>query len=168
MESSLGSFMLQGEGRIEMEFRGTVLLNDFEGAPPVFEGNVRKEYEGHGRTVWFGSGKAIIEGKWRHLQWFGGDLKATWNGIGMARLFGEYDPQSGKAGTVVVDDEPELPWMSVGTTTYVPKEFHPAWKEILKQRERERSGEAAPPTQPGEAGAQPAQPETPGHEGHGH
>lgn len=135
LQARLGSFALEGEGRIEIKFRGTLLLHRFEGPPPVFEGNVRKEYEGHNRIVWFGQGRAVIEGKWRHLQWFGGDLEATWRGRGLGRLFGEFDPATGETGRVKVDLEKTAAWFTSGSTVYVPMTLHPGWSEIKRRRD---------------------------------
>lgn len=168
LETTLGSFSLpKGKGRIEMNFRGTILLSDYKGADPVFEGNIRKEYEGHGRMVWFGKGKVTLDGEWRNFQWFGGDLNMVWRGIGIARLYGEFDPQTGMAGTVQVDDEPAKPWYTTGTIHYVPKELNPAWETIKRNREQGLPDE---PQQPARQGAVPVEPltDSPGHEGHGH
>lgn len=145
LQARIGSFALEGEGRIEIEFRGTLLLHRFEGPPPVFEGDVRKEYEGHNRTVWFGRGRAVIEGKWRHLQWFGGDMQATWKGRGIARLFGEYDSETGETGRVKVDLEKTAPWFTSGSTHYVPMTLHPGWPEIKRRRD---AGEPEGPNRP--------------------
>lgn len=136
LQAKLGSFALEGgQGKLEMDFRGTLLLHDYQGDAPVITGQVRKEFEGMGRSVWFGKGKAVLNGSWRRIQWFGGDLNAIWNGRGIARLFGEYTDETGDTGTVWVDDEPPSPWYTHGMTFYVPKEYNPAWPEIKKRRE---------------------------------
>jgi hypothetical protein len=100
-ETNLGSFRVaNGFGRIEFTFTGTVLIHGWDYDKKLFPnktytctvtGNVRKEYDEHGREVYFGTGKAVIEGSWRVLQWFGRDMKAVWVGHGQASLIGEFD-----------------------------------------------------------------------------
>ncbi|MCH8274314.1 MAG: hypothetical protein IH851_05955 [Armatimonadetes bacterium] len=143
LECAIGSFILEGEGRVEMTFRGGLLLHNFQGTAKV-TGDVREEFQGMGRRAWFGTGKAVLEGKWRKVQWFGGDLKAVWYGWGYANLFGEYDPVTKGSGIVKIDDLDEKPWYTTGTQHYVPKEHDPAWEHIKKQLEAEAAGGSQP------------------------
>lgn len=126
LNSKKGSFGLEGEGKVEMTFTGCLMIKDLAGTHTL-EGKYRKEFDDFGRVVYFAdldaSGKparAVIEGKWRRIQWFGGNLVATWRGHGLANIFGEFD-EEGNTGTVQVDDGQVLPWFSTGRTVYVPE-----------------------------------------------
>jgi hypothetical protein len=155
-ESRLGSFVLiDGRGRLEITFRGTFLLQGYEGAPPVIEGTVRKEYEGYGRSVWFGTGRAVLDGKWRKVQWFGGDMKATWTGAGLARFFGEYDSES-RTGFYQYEGEARRDWVTFGMDAMLPKEADPRWQAEQKGEipQPAPGGAQQPPT--GQYGDQPA------------
>jgi hypothetical protein len=127
MQCDIGSFLISGRGRVEINFRGTLLIYRLKGTR-VVTGNVRKEFEGFDRETWFGVGKAVIEGEWRHIQWFGGDMTATWVGQGYAHTFGEYSPKSGNSGTTTIDDLPPVEWWSTGREFWVPKEDIPGYK----------------------------------------
>lgn len=139
LRAGLGSFRLEGEGRVEMTFRGTLMLVNFVGKINL-QGNVRREFQGMGRTVWFAARddkgrlpRAVLEGKWRYLQWFGGDLQAVWKGRGIALIFGEYD-KHGNSGTWQLDDNPAYPWHTVGRAIYVPEEITPGYAPSPKQK----------------------------------
>jgi hypothetical protein len=136
--ATVGSFRLEGHGKVEISFTGCLMAYRYEGAPPLISGKVRKEYQGLGRTAWFGTGKAVFEGKWRSLHWFGKNMNCTWVGSGLAMVFGEYD-QKQDTGWVQVDDRPAYPWMTTGRTFWVPKEIDPSWIAEKKQPK-------APPT----------------------
>jgi hypothetical protein len=127
MQCDIGSFLISGKGRVEINFRGTLLIYRLKGTRTV-TGRVRKEFEGFDRETWFGVGKAVIEGEWRHIQWFGGDMTATWVGEGYAHTFGEYSPKSGNSGTTTIDDLPPAEWWSTGREFWVPKESTPGYK----------------------------------------
>ncbi|MEM2786021.1 MAG: hypothetical protein QW652_05085 [Candidatus Nitrosotenuis sp.] len=125
--AAIGSFaLLNGEGSLEMKFKGTLLISNLDGTSAV-SGKVRKEFDGMGRTVWFGEGVAKVSGKWRKIQWFGEDVDCVWEGRGLARVYGEYDERTKSTGRVKVDDLPEEPWMTNGREFYVPKELAPGW-----------------------------------------
>ncbi len=145
-KAKVGSFHLEGEGTVTMNFRGTLLISGFSGTPPVITGNVRKEWDKYGRTIWFGSGKATISGKWRKIQWFGGDLDAVWVGSGLGNLYGEYD-ENGKSGTYKVDDGPEMSWYTTGITMYNPKEANPYWREQEAAQKAAKEGRPNLPNQ---------------------
>lgn len=131
----VGSFRLEGKGRVELDFTGTLLISGHSGPAPVVTGKVRKEYQGMGRTVYFGTGRAVIEGEWRRIQWFGNNMDCRWTGKGMALVFGEYDKEK-QTGRIQVDDLPELEWLTTGRAFYVPKQLDPYWQnyEDLKKR----------------------------------
>lgn len=127
LNAGLGSFWLEGQGKVEMTFRGTLLISDFQGTTLRVTGNVRKEWDKYGRQIWFAArdeagnlAKLVVDGKWRRLQWFGGDLTCTWSGTGMAMLFGEYDDRTDSTGSIQVDNYPKRPWFTTGTTHYLP------------------------------------------------
>lgn len=102
-QTRLGSCkIIDGKGRLEMNFRGSVLINKLKGTS-TFTGNVRKEYSKDGREVWNGQGKVVVTGEWRGIQWFGRDLTAVWFGAGMVRLSGEFD-RNQKTGEYWYDD----------------------------------------------------------------
>ena len=97
LNTNLGSFRcIDGEGRLEFSFSGTVLLASIEGTVTP-SGNLRKEYElkdAKGkviRQVYSGTGRFVIEGKWRAVQWFGSNMRAVWWGKGFMRITGEFD-----------------------------------------------------------------------------
>lgn len=97
LSTRLGSFrLINGQGRVEFTFTGTVLLNRVEAGsygPRVLSvsGNLRKEYEEGDRIVYSGTGRVIVEGKWRAINWFGRDMNAVWYGQGIARVMGDFD-----------------------------------------------------------------------------
>ncbi len=132
LRTRIGSFMLEGEGRVEMSFKGTLMVSRFEGVVQV-TGNVREEFRGMGRQVWFGEGKAILEGRWRKIIWFGTNLEAVWKGRGLAELYGELDPVTKSSGRVIIDGIYASPWYTVGMKHYVPLDLNPSYDQIMKQ-----------------------------------
>lgn len=122
-QSNLGSFRVANAvGRIEFSFSGTVLIHswdldvktkDIEKAPKSYKvtlkGNIRKELEKHGRTVYFGKGTIVVEGVWRALQWFGKDMKGQWYGHGSMSVVGEFDKQ-GNTGLYWYDPAKKNYW----------------------------------------------------------
>lgn len=91
MTSNLGSFKIYpGEGRIEIDFSGTILISNLQGEV-VKSPEILQEYSGYNRTVYHGTGKIVVSGKWRAVQWFGTDMKADWYGKGLCRITGEFD-----------------------------------------------------------------------------
>lgn len=122
MRTNLGSFrLINGEGQVAFDFRGTVLLSGYEGDPPIISGNVRKEYERHGRTLYFGRGRMILQGRWQAVQWFGSDLRFfRWTGHGIARITGEFDAD-GNTGEYWYEDPNEKQyWFAQSITITVP------------------------------------------------
>ena len=91
LESKLGSFkIIDGEGRCEVNCTGTVLVSGLDGQVEASPG-MKVEFEGMGRTVYHGTGKMVVTGKWRAFQWFGTDMTAVWYGRGVTRITGEFD-----------------------------------------------------------------------------
>lgn len=92
LTTNIGSFkILNGEGKFDFTLRGSVMINRYKGKPLIIQGNLQKQYEGKDRIVLFGTGRVVMEGTWRGMQWFGRDMKAVWYGKGVARLTGEFD-----------------------------------------------------------------------------
>jgi hypothetical protein len=144
--AEVGSFQLEGSGTVTVQFTGTLLVAQVKGQPlpkVSITGKVRKEFESAdmGRVAWFGSGKATITGSWRHLTVFGKDMDATWNGRGIAQVFGEFDAK-GQTGFITVDGSEPFEWLNTGLTYYVPSSEDP---RINRQ-----------PRQPGQRDPQPA------------
>ena len=106
MQTNLGSFkIIDGEGRVEFSFSGTVLLtNHSDGEMQIVSGNLRKEYDKNKRVVYTGTGKVVVTGKWRGLQWFGSDMNAVFYGKGYVRVTGEFD-RNLNTGHYWYDDE---------------------------------------------------------------
>ncbi len=115
-QCNIGSFrILDGEGRVEVNFRGTVLISKLEG-DAVPSGNLRKEYEAHDRIIYTGQGKLVVTGKWRAVQWFGRDMTAVWYGRGIARVVGEFD-RNMQTGRYWYDKPEEwMPFQATGIT----------------------------------------------------
>lgn len=114
MQTNLGSFkIIDGEGRIEFTFAGTVLLTKHtEGEMKVLSGKLRKEYDKNGRAVYTGSGKLLVTGKWRGLQWFGSDMTGVWYGKGFARITGEFDKNLNTGSYWYEDPSKKMPFPS--------------------------------------------------------
>lgn len=126
MSTKLGSFkLMDGEGRVEISFTGSVLISQLKGVRSV-SGNLRMEYprnekeKATGRELWFGTGKIVIDGGFRAIQWFGRDLSGTWKGHGAARLYGEFDNNL-NTGTFYFNSEPTKQfWSPYGSPITLP------------------------------------------------
>jgi hypothetical protein len=99
-ETKIGSFKGIGsdavpvQGKLDLSFNGTVLISGLDPKATLkMTGTVHKEYEikDHTKQVYFGNGTLAITGKLRAIQFFGKDLKGRFEGIGVFRLFGEFD-----------------------------------------------------------------------------
>jgi hypothetical protein len=137
LETKLGSFkLLDGTGRVEISFTGSILLHKVDGQVEV-SGKLRKEYEGHDRKVYFGTGKIIVVGKWRGIQWFGKDMNAVWYGAGAARLAGEFDKDLNTGKYWYDDPKKANDWLAAGTFTVpLPNTFEqPTVKPVERGKE---------------------------------
>src|SRR4051812_2145807 len=95
-KANVGSFKFLGvnnlpaEGRVQINFTGTLLVNSFTGSEPKITttGNLRREYndQTHLQQAYHGTGSMVIEGKFTSIQWFGRNMTAQWHGFGIARL----------------------------------------------------------------------------------
>lgn len=120
LSARLGSFrLLDGVGRVEVTFTGTLLLTKLkgiEGGPGsvTITGDVRKEFEDHERTAYFGTGKAVVVGRFRGIQWFGRNMRAVWYGAGVARLAGEFDQNLETGWYWYRDPSRRQAWLATG------------------------------------------------------
>ncbi len=130
LETRVGSFKILGvadmpaTGTVDMTFTGTVLVSGNEKdlhatpGPGVSLEYERKEY---GKRVYFGTGRLVVKGNIHGLQFFGRDLKATWVGSGVARIYGEFD-QDLNTGTYWYDGDTEKqPWGTGGMLVVNPR-----------------------------------------------
>lgn len=119
LRTKLGSFrMIDGEGRVEVQFTGTLLVSNLKGKIDI-SGKVRKEYDAKGRQAWFGTGKAIVTGSFRAIQWFGRDMQAVWYGKGICRLVGEFDKDLNTGELWFDDPNDRMAWSASTTMTIV-------------------------------------------------
>jgi len=119
LRASIGSFkLLDGTGRVEVSFTGSLLVSQLTGGKIQLIGKFEKQYDDRGRQLYYGKGTAIFSGKWRGVQWFGKDMKLVWYGTGKARLAGEYDKNL-KTGELWYDDPKKITnWPAQGTFDY--------------------------------------------------
>ncbi|MCB0826655.1 MAG: hypothetical protein KDC26_10740 [Armatimonadetes bacterium] len=97
LRTLLGSIRcLDGEGRFEMTFSGTLLVSKMDGDLSI-TGAVKKEFDANDRVCYTGTGKLVADGKWRSIHWFGSDMKADWFGKGIVNISGEFarNPETG-------------------------------------------------------------------------
>jgi hypothetical protein len=141
MKAAIGSFKINSpgkenaRGRIQMSFRGTLLLVNYTGATPVITGTIKKEYDNQAkkRMVFHGQGTVTVDGNFRALQWFGKDLTMKWIGMGICRIYGEFD-STGKTGTYQVKGDLLRYWGSGGMTFTLPiPNSEPAVKPKIKR-----------------------------------
>lgn len=117
--TKLGSFkIIEGHGRCDFTFSGTVLVSNFKGKFDV-TGNVRKEYEKGSRVIYHGTGRFVGVGDWRSVQWFGSNMDGVWFGRGVVRLSGEFDRDQ-KTGDYWFDDPNKVMGWPGGTTMDIP------------------------------------------------
>lgn len=101
MTAAVGSFKMVPhsdedpvKGHLEMSFSGTVLVSGLaKDGHIAVSGKVHEEYNDtkHMKTIYFGTGKIVMDGTVRSIQWFGHDLSATFSGRAIVRFYGEYD-----------------------------------------------------------------------------
>lgn len=135
METKVGSFKMmefnddkQPEGHFVMSFTGTVLVDTSDSAPNPrllktvvhTEGGVKLEKRFHGRDMYFGTGKIIVDGGWHALEWFGRDMTASFFGCGVFRLTGEFDREL-NTGSYWYSDGKKMDWGTGGNQPDVPK-----------------------------------------------
>lgn len=124
--ANVGSFKILGpgddmaEGTLTFNCKGSVLISGLQGT--VTAQGLRREIndEKLGKQVYFGQGKMTIKGKWNGIQFFGRDLRATWNGFGIIRLFGEFDKNLSTGEYWFSNDPERKPWFNGGMTLTNP------------------------------------------------
>ena len=129
-ETSVGSFKLLGSdetpatGNLSFNFNGTVLVTG-EDAKVAVEGDVRQEYENKefAKKIYFGKGKLTVTGKVRSVQFFGSDLKGSFKGVGIMRMYGEFD-QDLNTGFYQFAGGDKIPWGTGGVQTPVPQQIY--------------------------------------------
>ena len=125
LQTSIGSFKILGvanlpaSGKVDVQFTGSILISDLEGDLAISPGLV-KEYLGHGKQVYFGTGTVTVNGRFRSVQWFGRDMKATWVGRGVIRLYGEFDNNLQTGDAWFDDASRKVPWGQGGLTLELP------------------------------------------------
>lgn len=126
--ANVGSFKALGsekdpvQGTLEMTFTGTVLVSGlFQGSTVNVSGSVRKEYEtkDHSKQVYFGTGRLVLSGKARAVQFFGRDMKARFYGMAIFRLYGEFDKNL-DTGSYWFDGGEKVAWGTGGMPVVVP------------------------------------------------
>lgn len=120
LRAAIGSFKLRdGEGVAEITYEGSLLvsqLKSISGDGPgkiSISGDLDKQYDDHGRALYYGKGTIRVEGKWRGLLWFGHNLTATVYGKSIAQLTGEFD-KNGDVGTYWYDDSTDIHYWPAG------------------------------------------------------
>ena len=126
--SKVGSFKIlspnsdvKARGKIQMSFKGSVLVVGLEGNVTPGPG-VRLQYKNdeHARQAYFGEGTLTVDGKWRAIQFFGRDFSGHWDGMGIMRLYGEFDDKL-ETGTFKIAGDQPRPWGNGGMTVVLPK-----------------------------------------------
>lgn len=140
LQTNVGSFRVTGtrdpaHGRLEIDFTGSVLISDLAGSISASQGLI-KEYDDQGRKVYFGTGKLVIEGKFRKFQWFGRDMQARFVGAGIFLLFGEFDKNLETGTFWYSDASKRLPWGHGGNTVPIPNEG----AKVINPVERGKTG----------------------------
>ena len=101
MECKLGSFKsIDGVGRIEVKFKGTMLVTDLKGTATPSAG-LKLEYDKNGRKSYSGEGSMVVDGSWRGVQWLGSNMSGVFYGNGITRISGDFwkNPDTGELET---------------------------------------------------------------------
>lgn len=128
LKTKLGSFRLLPKGPIPIQgkftisFTGTILISGMKGTIQP-SGNIRQEVNDvkHQRQVFFGTGKLVMNGQYKAVQWFGRDMNAVFEGFGIFQLYGEYDKNL-ETGIFSYDNYKTVQkWETYGRAAYVPE-----------------------------------------------
>ncbi len=139
MSTTVGSFKIlpagpdKTRGTLDVEFEGTVMVSGLTGTATPGPG-VRLEYkrDDHNRRVFFGKGRIRVDGEFRAIQFFGRNLKGSFRGSGVARLYGEFDKKM-ETGYYWFASRPEkIDWGSYGRTVVVPPQAVPGAPGTVK------------------------------------
>jgi len=131
LTTSVGSMrLIDGRGKVEISFKGTVLISQLQNGSVIPSGNLKKEYDARGRQAYFGQGKLVITGSFRGIQWFGRDLTATWTGLGRARLFGEFDKNLNTGFFWYTHNPKKKSWLTNGIEALLPERVYQAPRAV--------------------------------------
>lgn len=137
-QSRVGSFKfvppsedLVSQGELKMSFTGTVLLSGLEpGSTIEVSSGVRKEFDSDTmkgdvykkmkRVVYHGTGTLRFYGKARAIQFFGRDMKAHFFGLGILRLYGEFDKNLETGTYKYAGSETTDAWGTGGRNLVIP------------------------------------------------
>lgn len=121
-DSNIGSFkFLNSQGTLNFSFEGTVLISGYDGVVTA-TGALKKEYESKDkkRISYFGKGTLTLKGKWRGVQWFGRNMKGSFEGAGIMRMVGEFD-RNMNTGHYWYKSAPEKQiWYATGIERTIP------------------------------------------------
>lgn len=129
-ESKLGSFKCLGSdetpvtGKLTFSFTGTVLISGLvKGSTVETTGAVRKEYTTKDglKVAYHGVGGMTITGRVRAVQFFGQNLVGQFSGVGLFRMFGEFDKNL-ETGFYWYKGGDRIPWGTGGATMPVPNQ----------------------------------------------
>ena len=127
LSTTVGSFKIlptggeKTKGTLDVDFEGTMMVSGLTGTAVPGAG-VRLEYnrEDHNKKVFFGKGHIRVEGEFRAIQFFGRNLKGSFRGNAVARLYGEFD-KAMETGYYWFASKPEkVDWGTYGRTVVVP------------------------------------------------
>lgn len=125
--TTVGSFKIlppgpdMTHGTLDMDFTGTVMVSGLNGQVVPSSG-VRLELSrpDHKRAVYFGKGHIHVSGDFRAIQFFGRNLKGSYRGVAVVRLYGEFDKNM-ETGYVWFTSQPQKrDWGTSGMTLTVP------------------------------------------------
>ncbi len=140
LTTKLGSFKsLDGEGRFEINFSGTVLIAKLNGKVDV-SGKIKKEFDKDSRAVYTGTGKITITGNWRGFQWFGHDMNGVWYGKGLIRISGEFDRELNTGSYWYDDPTKKFNWSATSVMTVTLPGYQGGLDTTVKPRERKKGG----------------------------
>lgn len=137
-------------GTVTMSFTGSVLISDLKGTVTP-AGSVRREYfeQKRNKQVWFGTGKLVISGQFKAVQWFGRDLTAHFHGNAVVRLVGEFDKDL-ETGYWWFDPAHKQYWGNNMRTVAVPEESLNSGvsKPIMREDFNKEKKQGTPPSKP--------------------
>ena len=127
MKTNIGAFKITSPGdqksfgKIKMSFKGSCLIVGYEGATLGVTPGLRVEYQDakRQRVEYFGTGTITLDGKFRAIQWFGRNLDMNWAGLGICRVYGEFD-KNGDTGTFAIKGNKPAYWGTGGMQFVLP------------------------------------------------
>lgn len=127
MTTTVGSFKFIApsekptNGTMDIDFEGTVMVSGLVGSVVPGAG-VRLEIErkDHDRQVYFGKGHLHVAGDFRAIQFFGRNLKGSFTGTAVARLYGEFDKNMETGYFWFASDPKKVDWGANGHNVNIP------------------------------------------------